>query len=99
MPTILGDESEEKLRKGELKSILNAALYGFVLGGLIGGVLAGYGGLLWGLFAGAFAMSLFSILGVKAIRREKQRQTLRSGAAEPRGSKAAVPRRRLGPPR
>jgi predicted lipid-binding transport protein (Tim44 family) len=96
MQTILGDDKEEKVRKSELKSILNAGVYGFVLGGLIGGVLAGYGGFLVGLFCGAFLMSLFSVLGIKATRREHDRRTQAEGGNGIKPAPPSLPRRRGG---
>jgi predicted lipid-binding transport protein (Tim44 family) len=92
MGQLLGDEVEEDRRKDELRSIFSATIYGFVLGGLIGGVFGGYGGFLVGLFGGSMLLSIFAVLGAKAIRREKDRQRRRQEGSAP-NPVSGLPRR------
>jgi hypothetical protein len=95
MRQFLGNEHEEKQRKGELRSILTATMYGLLFGGLIGAVLAGYDGMLVGMFAGAPLMSLFSILGVRAERLQQLRAQAKAQSSPP-PTTAIVRRRRSG---
>jgi hypothetical protein len=96
MQQFLGDESEESVRKSELKSILAAAFWGFSLGGLVGWVIAGYVGFLFGLFTGAVSLSLFSMLGVRATRRATASK--RQSGATPSQPGAGAVRRSPGRP-
>jgi hypothetical protein len=92
MRQFLGDDNEEQLRKTELKSIVSATFYGWAFGSLVGAVLGGYGGFLVGMFVGSVALSLFSILGVRASRRQAGRQS--SSRTTPKPSSSTGLRRR-----
>jgi predicted lipid-binding transport protein (Tim44 family) len=93
MKQFLGDDSEEKRRKDELRSILSASAYGLLFGGLGGGALAGYRGFLLGMFIGMVGLSLFAILGIRAERMQRDRQSRQQNAAASTGAGTNSPRR------